>query len=216
MKIHSVNQLSEQKEQVALSIFTNHIRIHPSLTNTKTKYIEDSIYTIRFLSTSLQVKEPTVFINYMKWFGQLAFHMHFNLDRIVEHFTVAKDTFAQLLAQPFFSLLIETWDEGVEKFKHSFHHASNERVQIDEFLQHLIDMNADKVYQYVLKQLEDGMSLQDVYLQILQPTLYQVENCGYNESLRLRKNTISPQQFNILSGNYIRYCFRVDKKNATQ
>lgn len=172
--IRSIKQLIENKDQLALAIFTDHVRIAPEMAKIKAKYLEDTNYTLRFLIVSIQVNEPLVFENYMKWFGQFAYYMHFRLLPMIEHFEVAYQTLEHSFEPTLFQVISTTWNAGVKAFKESFHYATNYKVKIDVFLQHLLDMNIDKAYEHILNKMDSGLSLKEVYLQILQPTLYQV------------------------------------------
>ena len=57
------------------------------------KYLQDTQHTLQYLSISLTIEEHLLFLNYMKWFGQVAYYLHFNLPSInrlfIEHSSVA-------------------------------------------------------------------------------------------------------------------------------
>ncbi len=164
----------KNKEDIAMQIYKQDLASNPSLVQIKDKYLQDTIYTLRFLSTSLEVGEPLIFANYMKWFGSLANYLHFNLDAMKHHFEISTNIYKKSFSQELLELSMHTYKLGIDSFEQSFLLNKPTVVDYDDFLNYLIAMDSDQAYQYVLKHVDAGMDLKEVYLNILQPTLYKV------------------------------------------
>jgi len=164
----------KNKDDLALHIFNQDFLMNPSLSRYKDKYIQDTVYTLRFLSTSLEVGEPLIFVNYMEWFGSLAQHLKFNMDSMERYFRVCESVFQEIFDHPLSDSTIKTFKKGIEAYRKSFFSTDLAKIDYDQFLNHLISMHSDLAYQHILNLVNQGMSLKDIYLNVLQPTLYKV------------------------------------------
>lgn len=168
------NDIIINSQSIALSIYQYDLMLNPDLVFFKEKYIQDTVYTLRFLSISLEMGEPLIFSNFMIWFGELSYYLRFSLESMENHFNACTHVFKNTMEESIYHQLIETYTSGVDHYKKAFLAAKPYDVKVDEFLNDLIEMNSQKAYEYVLKKIDEGMSLKDVYLNLLQPTLYQV------------------------------------------
>ena len=175
------------KEDIALEIFLKDLKEFPSLMSIKEKYLQDTIYTLKFLATSLEVNEPSIFANYMKWFGSLAFHLRFSLDGMKRHFELSLKVLYSILDVELVTQASSTFQIGIEAFEDAFLHADNTIFTYDAFLKYLIQMESEKAYQIVLKEIEKGMSIKDVYLNLFQPTLYKVGELWHQRVISVAK-----------------------------
>ena len=163
-----------QKEVLAQKIYELDLLDRKAITYMKDKYIQDTLFTLRFLSSSLHVEEPLVFVNFMKWFGELAYHLKFNIESMKSHFEASHQIFESVFDNETYKLISEYYQKGVNSFIDSFSNSQFYNIEIDEFLEYLLSMESDKAYQYVIDKVEEGFDLKKVYLDILQPTLYKV------------------------------------------
>lgn len=180
-------EILKNKEDIALFIFESDFLTNPSLIRYKEKYIQDTIYTLRYLSTSLEVKEPLVFVNYMQWFGSLAHYLHFNMDSMKRHFSRCESAFQELFNQNLSDSCLQTFEMGKETFENSFFSIHKSNVDYDTFINHLISMHSDLAYQHVIDLIDKGMSIQEIYLNVLQPTLYKVGELWHQRVISVAK-----------------------------
>lgn len=174
MKYKRFEDLFKYRENIAERIYAEDLKNSALLAGIEEKYLEDTIYTIRFLANSLMVDEPLVFINYMKWFGDLAYYLKFNMDSMTRHFDVSISIFKELFVEDLFNKIIKVYNEGISVFIKAYNSEKKMEFQYDEFISYLIDMESEKAYKYIEDRISEGMSLKDIYLKILQPTLYNV------------------------------------------
>lgn len=167
-------EILKHKEDIALFIFKSDFLTNPSLIRYKEKYIQDTIYTLRYLGTSLEVNESRIFVNYMQWFGSLAHYLHFNIESMKRHFIQCESVFEELLNHTLADSCMKTFKMGKETFENSFFSTHHSNVYYDAFINHMIAMHSDLAYQHVLDLIDKGMTIQEIYLKVLQPTLYKV------------------------------------------
>ncbi|MBN2300713.1 MAG: cobalamin-dependent protein [Acholeplasmataceae bacterium] len=172
--INNLKEMIEKKAWIALTIYEHDLSNNPQLINIKDKYIQDTLFTIRFLSISLDVEEPLIFINYMNWFGQLAYYLKFKLDSMNHHFQVCHEVFLTIFETSFFQKVNHTFKLGIKEFEASYLSTKPQGIKINEFLNFLLNMDTESAYQHVNQKIEEGSSIKDIYLKLFQPTLYQV------------------------------------------
>lgn len=172
--INNAQDMMLQKSSLGLMIFEADLKRNPKLGGIKDKYLQDTGYTLRFLTIALDMEEPLLFDNYMKWFGQLAYHMRFNIEGMKRHFEACRLIFKEVIEPKFLDRVMLTFDEGIYAFEKAYNDITPVQIEHDQFLNHLLKMDTDQAYQYVLQKIEEGMSIKDIYLNVFQPTLYKV------------------------------------------
>lgn len=182
----------------------------------KNKYITDTVYTLRFLSISMILNEPILFKNYMKWFGSLAFYLEFDLPSMDRHFQSCILTFNKILTPDFYENLIQIWNDGVEIFYASYKSENRTIPNTDYFLQLLINMDSEKADEYIQNQINDGKSIKEIYLEIIQPTLYQVGDLWQKKIISVAKeHYITALMQNIIGKFYPMLFSRKQKSRHT-
>jgi MerR family transcriptional regulator, light-induced transcriptional regulator len=187
VKFQKSSDLIKYREEIALEIYFNDLKESQSLIGIKEKYIQDTIYTLKYLSTSIEMNEPLIFINYMKWFGSLAHHLRFSIDHMNRHFNKSLEVFQKVFDTTLFKTASHVYKEGIKAFEISFLAKETIVVNYDPFLNHLIQMNSEQAYLFVLNEIENGMSIKEVYLNILQPTLYKTGELWHQRKISVAK-----------------------------
>jgi methanogenic corrinoid protein MtbC1 len=161
-------------ESLDRTVFETDLKQAPDIERIRDRYLSDTAYTLRFLSIALDLEEPRIFGQYMRWFGSLAFHLGFRISSMRRHFSVMRDVFRQQGLTDGMPVLEDTFEAGVEAFEKAYHRPETSDPSDNRFLSLLMDMRADKAFEHVNTKIGEGMTLRDVYLDILQPTLYSV------------------------------------------
>lgn len=174
MHYQNATQIAEYKLLIASMIYEYDLSRFPRLSTMAQKYLQDTQHTLQYLSISLTIEEPLIFSNYMKWFGQVAYYLHFHFPSISHHFDACKHIFSKVFEEDLFIKASKVFDQGVEVFRKSYDSTKPRDVIQSEFLVHLINMESDLAYQYIAMKMEQGSSIHEVFLEIFQPTLYQV------------------------------------------
>jgi MerR family transcriptional regulator, light-induced transcriptional regulator len=187
LQLNQSQDILSNKEQIAQMIFDHEYAQIPTLHKIKQKYIEDTLYTLRFLGTSLELNEPMIFIQYMKWFGQLSFYLNFNHTSMKRYFESSKHIFSNITSLKLLDQMLYTYQEGVNAFDRSFTSTTEFTHEYDMFLKLLLEMNSEGAYQHIMLHINQGMTIKDVYLKILQPTLYQVGSLWQQKVITVAK-----------------------------
>jgi len=172
---NQILDLFKNKDEIALSIYEQDLKNRDYISKMKDKYIQDTLFSIRFLASSVSVDDPLVFQNYMKWFGGLAYQLNFNLESMDLHFKATLEVFKKTFDSSLYDLISNYYLLGIESFKTAYNEENNQkRIDIDQFLEYLISMKSDEAYQYIINKVEEGKDLKEIYLDIIQPTMYKV------------------------------------------
>jgi len=186
-KFTNASELNQNAHVCARMIYAEDLLMYPQLAQYQEKYLQDTMYTIRFLSISLDMNESLLFVTYMTWFGQLAYYLKFNLSSMKQHFDVTTQVLRQLLSSDFYKQVSHFYMLGTQAFEIAFQSVIPAQNKIDTFLNHLIHMRSDDAYQYVIDKIENGMTLKEVYLNLIQPTMYQVGDLWQQRKISVAK-----------------------------
>ncbi len=174
-------------ERLATMIYDIDSRQEPTLTGIKDKYLMDVTYTLKFLRIAIEVKEPMIFDQYMKWFGGLACHLRFNLDAMRRHFDIFESVLTTHVEKEISERGHDIFVSGVDAFKQAYLTTTPVDPSPNRFLELLMNMESDQAYQYVNQKINEGTTLKDVYLSILQPTLYTVGELWHQRQISVAK-----------------------------
>ncbi len=208
LDIRDLQGFKKNKEAMAELVFDYDLKDTPSVMSIKEKYLQDTLYTMRFLSISLEMNEPILFANYMKWFGKLAYYLKFDLDSMNRHFDVCKTIFNQQLEATFYQKVYSIFDFGITEFNTSYTNPKHRNPLISLFLQYLIEMDIDQAYDIIRDKMASGMTLQQIYLEILQPTLYEVGELWQQRIITVAKEHYITAAIQNIIGKLYPYVFR--------
>lgn len=173
-QIDRVRSWLKDNDEIALEIFNNDLSKRSELSKIKEKYLSDTVYTLNFLAVAIELGEPVLFVNYMRWFGKLSYYLNFNLDSMKTHFNQSIDVFEKVFDASLLSKVLPVYELGIKTFEKTHLSEHPEQVPIEPFLEFLLNMDTNSAYEYVLNRLDEGMTVADLYLKLIQPTLYQV------------------------------------------
>jgi methanogenic corrinoid protein MtbC1 len=187
VKFQKSSDIIKYREEIALDIYFNDLKESPSLINIKEKYLQDTIYTLKYLSTSIEINEPKIFVNYMEWFGSLAYHLRFSLENMRRHLRISLDVFQKTFDEKLYHTTSSIYNQGIKAFEIAYLSKVTIKVSYDPFLEYLIQMNSEKAYQFVLNEIDKGMTIKDVYLNIFQPALYKTGDLWHQRIISVAK-----------------------------
>ncbi len=181
------NDVLRHAETLAQMVYLKDCEKRKKVILRKDKYLQDTTYTLKYLSTSLMLDEPMIFTNYMQWFGSLAYFLRFNLESFKHHFDVIHEVMDEQLpfdvSKKYHSIL----HQGQSRFEQAYQNVTEDSLDQDVFLKALLLMKTDQAYDVIQKEMAQGMSIQDVYLKILQPTLYKIGELWHQQKISVAK-----------------------------
>ncbi|MCT4584462.1 MAG: cobalamin-dependent protein [Peptostreptococcaceae bacterium] len=173
--------------------------------NYKSKYIQDSIYNLEFLAISIRLDTPNIFFSYMKWLGSLMKNLNVKRNDMINYFDSINtvllnnmtDYFEKKYKESIISILSTYFIDSIEYFTKEYDKKidandmnncsviKNYESDNNIFLEYLLNLKKDKAIDFVLTKLDKNKNPKDIYMNILQPTLY-------NVGLLWEKNIITP------------------------
>jgi len=186
-KINSCEALLKQIDRIALEIYQRDLLKRDDVAHIKVKYLQDTTYTLRYLGTSIELKEPKIFENYMSWFGSLAFHLTFSLDSMKTHFEITLAVLADFLDTEMKEVTQMTYQDGIKTFITAYETAKTNKIEQDIFLKYLIEMNIDFAYEHMMNLMAQGATIKKIYLDLLQPTLIKVGDLWHQQVISVAK-----------------------------
>ena len=180
-------RLNDQHEAIANMIYELDSSLHPERRTIKEKYLQDTKYTLRFLALAVDLNEPLLFDNYMQWFGKLAQYLSFHLDTLQTHFEATKQVLREVLITSEFESAYKIYHKGIDLFIHAFQTVVKHDFNVNSFLDALLQMDIEQANQIIQDRLASGASIQFIYLNIIQPTMYTVGELWQQQKITVAK-----------------------------
>lgn len=193
-------------------VFLRHASNEPRMASIKEKYIEDCKFTLDYLMESLNYASDLTFHAYMDWFGELAYFLNFDLLVMKQHFNHLKTTLEKHLSQP-----IPLLDQGIKHFEDSYRNTSHTEqflVADDVFLDKLLHMKSEEATEYIVQKAKSGMPVKDIYLHILQPTLYKIGVLWQRQVISVAKEHYATAVIQHIIGQLYPFLFNNKKSLA--
>lgn len=173
--------------------------------NYKLKYLEDSIYNLEFLAISIKLRLPIIFYNYMRWLGSFMKNLKVKREDMINYFDTInivlknnllndfdghdiidiKDILSKYLTKAI-KYFINEYDKRIDsKDIKTFEVIKDYENDNNIFLKYLLNLKKDKAINFVLEKLNEKKDPKEIYMKILQPTLY-------NVGLLWEQNIITP------------------------
>ncbi|MFA5290236.1 MAG: cobalamin-dependent protein [Candidatus Izemoplasmatales bacterium] len=166
--------LQTQRHDIARNIFDYDLKHFAQDASHADRYLLDTEYTLLYLSMAIRFQETLLFENYMSWFGKLAYHLGFNNQGMATHLKSLSHILVKTFSETSAPLFLHVIEKGVQAYYQGFQEAKHLHVEIDPFLELLIEMKSDEARIYMLRQIESGKSVASIYLDIIQPTMVKV------------------------------------------
>lgn len=138
----------------------------------KTK--QDIVYHLQFLEESVWAQDPALFVDYVNWarvlFKGLGIPVSWLNDSILCIRDVLGASASDLMAKQHIDKALDELDK--EEDKSSMMFSSKYHKEMREYSDHLMEGRRRDARQVVMRMVESGTSIKDIYLQILQPAMY--------------------------------------------
>jgi methanogenic corrinoid protein MtbC1 len=171
-KIEVGKKLVKNRHSLCGFIYEKDLKENPEIVSIEVKYKEDVSYMIEYLGTAYAYQDDKIFVNFMQWFGDLGKYLRFNLNRMKEVFSLIKQEVINYLEKSNLDI-IDYLDKGCEAYELAYSSSFVEDIKQDVFLNYLVNMKSGLAEKYVMEFMEQH-GPKEVYLELLQPTLYNV------------------------------------------
>jgi len=145
------------------------------------KLLEYTHYDLSSLVNALTSSSPEVFIDYMGWAAALFKSNNIPFDLLKKNIEIIDEVLKSYLPrqhQAFLSAYLEKAISEIDKY------SSPQQTHIDlssphgklaeNYLAALVSANREKAIQLILDSYRNGVSIQDIYLHVLQPVQYEI------------------------------------------
>ncbi|MFW6298984.1 MAG: cobalamin B12-binding domain-containing protein [Bacillota bacterium] len=185
------HNLSAEYTLVADKVFKRQFDEDPRLleeydSERKKRMYQDILHNLSFLKMSLELNDERLFTDYSKWLLKLMIHLMPDLGearikaQMIHHYTLLKDTLESSLPKRSFHqvrllldnaiALSETYESDQEPSRLEGKYAHIKAT----YFRFLKERNAKKAIQYIKSLYEQGLPLEDIYVDILQEVMTEV------------------------------------------
>lgn len=177
-------QISLHLDMLTLKIFEAQFAAQPHLSvvyndEQKEKCQDDVRVNLNFLASSLKVANVGIYKNYMIWLAQLMSNIHIEPAIMEAHFLLTQKVLIDFFGPDTETILSVYIQTGLESYlKTELSKRTNmswtENVESKNLLSQLLKYEKNEAVRYVLQQAEEGIPLEKIYLETLQPVLYEI------------------------------------------
>ncbi len=194
---------------------------------------DDVVYNISFLMTSVRLQDENIFTRYAKWIYELLCNLMKDLDRdrIMEHMVVHYRVLAEILADrsagilsesqlklstKYLSSAIEATKEAVTNVGLSSRFADGEHYEIRKaYLDALLRSDTRAAHGIIAEARKDGLSIIDIYENILTKTMVEVGNLWHRHIITVDKEHYVSSVTQTIMSSFYEEIFSSPRKNKT-
>lgn len=224
--------LYDNCNDIAKSVIEEHYILQPELSNYgekgKKHSLQDCRYHIFYLGESICLESEAIFLDYMRWTRVLFNNLSIPEKYLISNLQVMKEVLLKYVSQNilpeenynvinnYIDLVLEDFDNEI-KPNSSYINQNYEHGKLAaEYLNYLLDGKRNDASKLIFHALDDGVSMEEIYLNIFQPAQYEVGRLWQTNKISVAKEhyiTASTQQ--IMSQLYPRIiCSGKNNKTA--
>ncbi|NCC82120.1 MAG: hypothetical protein EOM04_07630 [Clostridia bacterium] len=180
----------------------------------KSKYLQDSAYNLTFLSSALSFKSLNSYKKYMKWLSELMQGLGVPLDVMVKHFQSMEYVLSSEYKEYNLDELKTYINEGLKVFEKTWveneniSEIDNHNPEVDLFVEYIINFQREKATEYIMKLLEEGTDIKKIYMEIFQPSLYQIGILWQKHKITVAKEHYATSVIQSIIGMMYPYLFK--------
>ncbi len=182
-----INRIISQKIKAARDTFPallleEHFKIQPQLKEKYKErqiklYIEDTRYHLSYLAESIAANEPVLFNEYLAWAKTFFANLPVTDEEIILNLELLRDKLAGTLPAEYSIVTNKFINEGISRYKSqntfppTFIVESNPLMKsASDYLEYLVDGNKKAASDLIMKMVNDGTSIKDLYMHLFQVT----------------------------------------------
>jgi MerR family transcriptional regulator, light-induced transcriptional regulator len=189
--LNTANDLELHK--LAQKIYDHHFRLDPELEKkyddrSKQLMFQDIIYNLGYLKTAVQLNDDKLFPNYASWLFELLCSLMKHTDReqikdqMILHYSILSDTVPEIFpveevdkARGYILQAIDVTQHVVVNINYSDWFLTGNHVRIrQDYLHAMLRSDSRGAVQVIEDAAKTGISLVEIYEDILQVTMYEV------------------------------------------
>ncbi len=177
------------------------------------KYLQDSLYNLTFLISSIKFNNKEAFLNYMSWLAQLMKNLEVSLSDMLHHFQSMKTVLQSEINPEAQKELLSYINEGVAVFETTYREdqavvKNTYSEEVENFTDLILNFKRDKAASYVIEKVENGSDIKEIYINLLQPTLVKVGDLWYSQKISVAKEHYASSVIQNIIGLLYPYLFK--------
>ena len=192
-----IHDLSKDFHKVAEEVYEKHFEVDKRLESEysdyhKQKMYEDTLHNLSFLEVAIRLEEKAIFKNYIDWLIQLMFNLMDDVstkkikEQMTTHFKLIEESLKNHLDAKMYSLVQDYIKTAIEQIRTA---SSEEKSSADKhspysihcknYITLLLNRNVSSAVDYIKGLPKMSLSLMEVYVDVLQPVMYEIGNMWY-------------------------------------
>jgi methanogenic corrinoid protein MtbC1 len=182
IKHHILNN----KEKLIDKIMDEQFKLMPEL---KAKYNEkeveksksDTSYNLNYLAQAVLADEVKIFSNYYNWLHTVLKERGIGVEILITHLEAIKNILETEFSVEDFEIISDYLTAAAESLEKPENHyqsfiteTNDLSKEAEEYFSFLLDMEREKAVNFILNLVENGITVEDIYLKIFQPTQYEI------------------------------------------
>jgi len=188
--------------ELAKKVFMRQFELDPKLNaelddRRKMSMFKDVLYNLSYLEIAIEFDDDKIFTDYAAWIYQLLVHLMKDLSRerikqhMVEHYRILNDSLQifyptakakvtdRILNKAIEVTIIE--EDNLKVF--SFLEIGSFQQLKSEYLDFMLKGDTRKAIDVILRAVQSGMSIEDIYINVFQDVMYEVGNLWHQNKI---------------------------------
>lgn len=195
---------NEELVKMTQSIFDTQFNMDHNLGNDlddrrKRLMLQDIYYNIDNLEAAISHDSDLIVVDYINWLmGLLAYRLkHLGLERVkvfmIDHYLLLKEAVEEVMDEDYITKAekhISNAIETIKKFElHDISYLDGIRLESEakNYLEALLVRDRQKASDIILSSLENGATLEEVYIELFRPVMHEVGNLWYKNIIAVDK-----------------------------
>jgi methanogenic corrinoid protein MtbC1 len=192
----------ENVREFAKKVFMRQFEIDPKLNaelddRRKLSMFKDVLYNLSYLEIAIEFEDDKIFTDYAAWIYQLLVHLMKDLPRrritehMVEHYRILNESLqefypsekAKAADRILRSAIEATISEENNHEIYSFLEIGSFQQLKSEYLGFMLKGDTRKAIDVILRAVQSGMSIEDIYINVFQDVMYEVGNLWHQNKI---------------------------------
>jgi methanogenic corrinoid protein MtbC1 len=221
--------IDTQRVPIAEAMVSQQYARHPELAVRfgvpgRIKCLQDANHHLDYLAESLCVAQPLLFADYLKWARVMLAGRNIPVADLLVNMECLSDTLRQTLDAAASDLAVAYVTQSMDRLEQvpatlpSFISESEDEplaALAQEYLAFLLQGERQRASQLILEAVEGGVSLQDIYLQVLQPCQHEIGRLWQMNRISVAQEHYCTAATQLVMSQLYPYLFRTERVGRT-
>ena len=221
------DKIKELRSTLPELIMKEQLKIQPKLKEIYTErykrlYLEDIRFHLSYLAESIAVEEPILYNEYMSWAKTFFSTLPIDEYDIILNFKIIRDSLETSLNSDLSAITSRYMNAGIEVFKStsiiptSFIKESNPlNLLASEYLSFLLAGNKKAAQDIIMKTVEEGTPIKDIYLNVFQITQDETGRLWQLNKINVAQEHFITAATQLIMSQLYPYLFTSEKKKKS-